>query len=107
VSVPVGAQIAVNQVTQSGSIVTVDGAGFSSLTVINLFNLQGDQVLNLGGLNTDGSPMIPINLVNDTEITFSLPAGAVSGPGYVHALNPPFIPYTSSGNSSGGSFEVM
>jgi hypothetical protein len=107
VSVPIGAQIAVNQVTQEGSTVTVDGSGFSSLTVINLFNLQGDQVVNLGGLDADGSVLIPINLVSETELTFSVPAGAVSGPGYVQALNPPFIPYTSSGNSSGGSFELM
>jgi hypothetical protein len=43
VSVPIGAQIAVNGVVQMGSVVTVSGEGFSNLTVINLFNFQGGQ----------------------------------------------------------------
>ncbi len=46
VSVPIGAQITVSSVTQSGSTITVNGAGFSTLTVMNLFNGG----VNLGGL---------------------------------------------------------
>jgi hypothetical protein len=100
VSVPIGARIAVNGVAETGSAVTVFGAGFSSLTV------QGGAVVNLGGLNPDGSPIIPINFDSDSQISFSLPAGAVAGPAYVQALNPPFIPFTSSGNDPGGAFEA-
>ena len=51
VSVPLGARINVTKVTQSGSTVTVDGTGFSTLTVINLFNTQAGKTVNLGGLN--------------------------------------------------------
>jgi hypothetical protein len=40
VSVPLAARINVTKVTQSGSTVTVEGTGFSTLTVINLFNTQ-------------------------------------------------------------------
>ena len=106
VSVPIGAQIAISRISQVGSTVTVTGSGFSSLTVVNLFNLQSGEVVNLGGLNAGGSPMIPISLISDTEITFTVPAGVVAGPAYVQALNPPFIPFTSSGNSTAGAFEV-
>ena len=74
------------------------------LTVINLFNSQPSGVVNLGGLNPDGSSLIPLNIVNDTEFAFSLPVGAVLGPAYVQAINPPFVPYSSSGNDAGGSF---
>jgi hypothetical protein len=107
VSVPIGAPIAISEVSQAGSTVTVTGAGFSDLTVINFFNLQAGEVVNLGGLNASGTALIPINLISDTEISFSVPAGAVSGPAYVQALNPPFIPFTSSGNASAGAFEVI
>ena len=40
-SAPIGAQISVTSVTQVGSIITVNGTGFSTLTVINFFNKQG------------------------------------------------------------------
>ncbi len=103
VSVPIGARIAVSGVAQTGSTVTVFGAGFSSLTVINLFNLQGGAVVNLGGLNPGGGPIIPLRLDSDS---FTLPAGVVAGPAYVQALNPPFIPFTSSGSDPGGTFEA-
>ena len=38
VSVPIGAAITVTSVTQSGATITVNGTGFSTLTVINFFN---------------------------------------------------------------------
>jgi hypothetical protein len=103
VSVPIGARISINSVTQSGATVTVKGTGFSNLTVINLFNNQGGSVVNLGGLDSSGKANIVITFVSDTQLTFTLPAG-VSGAAYVQALNPPFIPFTSSGNSPGGAF---
>ena len=106
VSVPIGQRIAVTSVSQSGSVVTVDGTGFSSITVINLFNLQGGSQINLGGLNSAGAPRIPLTPIDETRFTFSLPAAAVPGPGYVQALNPPFVPFTNSGTGPGGSFTV-
>ncbi len=106
VSVPIGAQISLDSVSQSGATVTVNGSGFSALTVINLFNLQGGTVVNLGGLTTAGAPAIALTLISDTQMTFTLPAAIVAGPAYVQVLNPPFIPFTSSGNAGGGAFDV-
>lgn len=104
VSVPVGAEIAIESVTQNGPAVVVHGAGFSSFTVINLFNVQAGAVVNLGGLNPDGSAKIPLSENSDTLISFKLPAGIVAGPAFVQLLNPPFIAFTSSGNSPAGAF---
>jgi Beta-propeller repeat len=104
VSAPIGAQIMVSSVGQVGSLITVNGAGFSTLTVINFFNKQGAVAVNLGGLKPDGTPKIPLVVVNENKFTFTKPAGAMAGPSYVQALNPPFVPFTSSGNGPGGSF---
>lgn len=104
VSVPVGAAMAINRIAQNGPVMIVSGTGFSSVTVMNLFNQQGSVVVNLGGLNPDGSPKIPLSRNSDGQIIFSLPAGTVPGPAYVQLLNPPFIPFTSSGNSPSGAF---
>ena len=104
VSVPIGALLTVSSVTQSGSTVTVNGTGFSVLTVINLFNKQGAGAVNLGGLNPGGSAKIPLTVVSDTRFTFAVPAGAVTGPAYVQVLNPPFIASSSSGNDPDGAF---
>jgi hypothetical protein len=106
VSVPIGAKISVKSVTEAGGIITVNGTGFSKLTVINLFNTQGATVVNLGGLGAGGNPKIALTVVSDTKFTFSRPAGAVAGPSYVQALNPPFVPFSSSGNAPGGAFTL-
>ncbi|HEY2104772.1 MAG TPA: hypothetical protein VGH29_03245, partial [Candidatus Binataceae bacterium] len=103
VSVPIGARIAVTSAIQSGTRVTVDGSGFSRLTVINFFNLQGSRAVNLGGIR-GGAPAIPITVAGSTRFTFTVPSGAIPGPAYVQALNPPFVPFTSSGNDPGGAF---
>jgi hypothetical protein len=71
--------------------------------VINFFNKQGVVVVNLGGI-VGGVSKIPLTLINDTEFRFTKPAGSVAGPAYVQALNPPFVPFTSSGNGPGGGF---
>jgi hypothetical protein len=105
VSVPIGAKISVTKVTQALSKITVDGTGFSTLTVINFFNKQGAIVKNLGGLMA-GKPKIPISFVNETQFTFSVPVGALAGPSYVQAINPPFVPFTSSDNDPGGAFTL-
>ena len=45
VAAVIGARIGVLSVTQSGSTLTVNGTGFSKLTVINFFNTQGAGVV--------------------------------------------------------------
>lgn len=106
VSVPIGAKISVSSVSQSASTITVNGSGFSTLTVINFFNLQGAVAVNLGGLKANGTAKIPLTLVNSTRFTFMVPMGAIVGPSYGQALNPPFVPFTSSGNDPGGAFTL-
>ncbi len=113
VSVPIGAAVTVKSMSQDGCDVTVTGTGFAvngpglpNLTVINLFNKQGTGVINLGGLNPSGSPRIPLDVSSSTKFSFTVPRGAVTGPAYVQALNPPFVPFTSSGNSPAGAFTL-
>ncbi len=106
VSVPIGQVISVTSVTQAGSTITVNGTGFSTLTVINLFNAQDGGVANLGGLGAGGAPRIPLTLISADQFTFTRPAGAVAGAAYVQALNPPFLAFTSSGNDPGGAFTL-
>jgi hypothetical protein len=114
VSAPIGERISVLSVSQSGSTITVTGTGFftpvppliHALTVINLFNQQAGGVVNLGGLKPDGSPLIPLNFIDDTKFSFTEPAGAIPGAAYVQALNPPFVPFSSSGNDPGGAFTL-
>jgi hypothetical protein len=106
VSVPIGARILVTKVTQTGGTLTVDGAGFSTLTVINFFNAQAEGTVNLGGLTAAGAAKIPITLINSTRFTFTEPKGATPGPAFVQALNPPFVPFTSSGNDPCGAFAL-
>ena len=62
--------------------------------------------MNLGGLKAGGAPKIALTVVNANQFTFTGPAGAVAGPSYVQALNPPFVPFTSSGNAPGGAFTL-
>jgi hypothetical protein len=104
VSVPIGQQISVTSVSQSGTTITVNGTGFSTRTVINFFNTQSTGVVNLGGFAPGGAPNIPLTFVNSDRFEFTQPAAAVAGASYVQALNPPFVPFTSSGNDPGGSF---
>ena len=106
VSVPIGQALSVSLVTQSGDTITVNGTGFSTLTIINFFNRQGSATVNLGGLGTGGAPRIPLTVVNSTTLTFSRPISAVAGAAYVQAVNPPFVPYTSSGTGAGGAFTL-
>jgi len=107
VSVPIGAPIGITSITQNVGIVTVNGSGFSALTVINLFNLQGGGATNLGGLYaTNGRARLPLTIVSPTQFTFAAPPGGIPGPAFVQALNPPFIPYTSTGNDPDGAFSM-
>jgi hypothetical protein len=105
VSVPIGAKINVTSVTQLGSTITVNGAGFSTRTVINFFNTQPGGVINMGGL-AGGAPNIKLTFINAQRFTFTVPPGAAPGASYVQALNPPFVPFSSSGNAPGGAFTL-
>ena len=100
----IGKKITVTSVTQSGTTVTVNGEGFSPLTVINLFNRQGNAMVNLGGLTSVGQAKIPLTLVSSQKMTFKVPANAQTGSAFVMAINPPFFGFASSGSSPGGSF---
>jgi outer membrane protein assembly factor BamB len=112
VSVPVGAGVTVSGVKQTGCTVAVNGTGFAvsgmglpPFTVINLFNRQGDVAVNLGGLTAAGNPKIALKVGSANHFTFS-PAGVGFEPGasYVQVLNPPFVPFSSSGNTANGAF---
>jgi hypothetical protein len=104
VSALVGAVPSIASVSVSGGEVTLLGTGFSCLSVINLFNLQGTTVVNLGGLAGGGQRAIPLQFISASELRFQVPAGAVAGPAFVEVLNPPFIPFSSSGNDPDGGF---
>ena len=114
VSVPIGAGVTVASIKQTGCMVTVDGTGFAvngpglaDLTVINLFNRQASGAVNLGGIS-GGAAKIPLSVATSTEFTFSLSGtGFVPGLSYVQVLNPPFLPFTSSGNGPGGAFTAV
>ena len=106
VAAPIGALVHVFLVKQTGSTLTVTGSGFSTLTVINFFNRQGDTTKAFGGLDASGHPVIPLTLLSDTMFTFTVPAGAIPGLSYVQAVSPPFVPFSSSGNDPGGSFTL-
>jgi subtilisin family serine protease len=100
----IGARPAITSVSVSGATVTVNGAGFSVISVINLFNLQGGSVVNLGGYGPGGVAQVPLTLVNDTRFTFTRPAGAAAGQAFVEVLNPPYTPFSSSGSDPDGAF---
>jgi hypothetical protein len=65
VAAVLGARPAITAVTLSGSTVTVEGAGFCIDSVINLYNLQGSAVVNLGGFGPDGGPRIPLDVFEE------------------------------------------
>ena len=106
VSVVIGQELRVTGVSQSARRLTVFGSGFSTLTIINLFNVRSGMTVNLGGVGPDGKPKIPFTLMNQSLLEFTLPATAVPGPAYVQALNPPFVSFTSSGNEPGGAITL-
>jgi outer membrane protein assembly factor BamB len=112
VSVAVGARVTVSGVKQTGCSVAVNGTGFAvsgaglpPFTVINLFNRQGGGAVNLGGLNPAGNAKIALHVASANQFSFNLAGtGVEPGASYVQVLNPPFVPFTSSGNSVNGSF---
>jgi sugar lactone lactonase YvrE len=105
VSVPIGERIRLDSLSQNGFNITVNGAGFSVRTIISFFNAQAGGVVNLGGI-VNGLSRIPFTLQSPNQMTFAVPDGAVDGPAYVQLLNPPFIPFTSTGSAPAGAFTV-
>ncbi len=106
VSAPIGERIRLDGVSRSGTTITATGAGFSVRTIISFFNAQPGGVVNLGGLVNGTQSLIPFTLVSSHQLTFEIPSGAKSGAAYVQLLNPPFIPFTSTGNSPSGAITV-
>ncbi len=100
--VSIGAPIWVAHVYQSGAVITVEGTGFSSATVVNLY--CGKPFGNLGGLDKAGRPLLPLDVDSDSELRFTVPTKAKAGRCYLEALNPPFLPFSSSYNDPGGGF---
>jgi hypothetical protein len=87
VSVPIGARIIVIKVTQNNSTLTVEGAGFSKLTVINFFNAQ----VNLGGLKSRRLGKDPAHAGQFDEIHLHEAGKGGGGPG-VRAGAQPSLP---------------
>ena len=105
VSAVIGAVPTISRVSMTGGTVTVTGTGFSTISVINLFNKQGTAVVNLGGFGP-GGPKVPLAVTGDTRFTFARPTGAMAGPAFVQVLNPPFIEFSSSGADPDGAFTM-
>ena len=103
VAAVLGARPTITAVTVAGGTVTVTGTGFSVVSVINLFNVQGGGVVNIGGIGPSG-PRVPLTVVSDREFRFAIPAAAVPGRAFVQVLNPPFIAFASSGADPDGAF---
>jgi ELWxxDGT repeat protein len=99
-------QPAITSVNVTGPTVTVTGAGFSTLSVINLYNAQGGGVVNLGGLLGTGAPQIPLTVTSENQFSFTVPPGAVAGAAYVQVLNPPFNPFGTSDDDPDGAFTI-
>jgi ELWxxDGT repeat protein len=106
VTVAVGARPTIARVIQRGNVITINGTGFSSLSVVNLFNEQSGGVVNLGGLNSGGTAQIPLTFLTAERVQFTLPVGAASGAAFVQVLNPPFTPFFSSGDDPDGVFTM-
>ncbi len=98
--------LSVVKVTQEGSTILVIGSGFTHQTAINFFHRDADKVMNAGGLDPAGTPLIAVTVHSPTLLSFAVPADVPSGLTYVQAVNPPFTDNVNSGSGSGGSFEL-
>jgi hypothetical protein len=107
VSAPIGERLELDGISQSGPTITAIGAGFSVRTIISFFNSQPSGVVQLGGFNSAGQSLIPFTFVSSNQLSFQVPVGAVSGVSYIQLLNPPFIAFTSTGDSPNGSINLV
>lgn len=106
VAVAVGEPLTVTAVDVQGSTIAVTGTGFNPLTVLNLFAASGGTLVNAGGLTQQGVPRIQLTVIDAHHLTFERPSGLDAGAAYVQAINPPFIPFSTSGSGPGGRFEL-
>ena len=104
VSIPIGEAVTVSSVTVNGNTIDVTGSGFNDdLTVINFFAARNGQLQNLGGLAENGVPRIVLNVTSSTHLAFQRPPAVDAGNAFVEAINPPYIPFTSSGAGASGA----
>ena len=108
VSVPIGQAITVTvRSSQTGSMITVDWN--------RLLNPDRHQLLQparrrsrsiwAGLTATHAEDSADLDQLDDVHVQQARRA-AVAGPSYVQALNPPFVPFTSSGSGPGGAFTL-
>ncbi len=83
----------------------MEGAGFSTATVVNLY--CGQPFENLGGLDKAGRPVLHLEIDGDSELRFVVPRKAKAGACYLEALYPPFLPFSSSYTDPGGAFILL
>ncbi len=102
-----GTGIAVNSkpAVLNGGTLAVSGTGFSTLSVINFFTVGGT---NHCGLSVGGTALCPITLQSDTDFTVQRPASmdGYSGPAFIQVLNPPFVPFSSTGEDPDSAFTL-
>lgn len=102
VFVPIGDPPDIASVSQSGSTITVAGTNFANGAVVNFFNRRPNgSVMNLGG------PGLVATVLSPTQLRFQVPQNAVPGACFIQIVNPPFIPFTSSGSDPDGSFTLQ
>lgn len=108
VAAVLGEILSIDSVLVTGADVDVTGTGFSDLTVGNLFarSIASGDVENFGGFEEFGLPRLPLTVSSDGALEFTVPADAMSGPALLHLLNPPFIPFSSSGVGPAGEFTI-
>ncbi|MBK7975337.1 MAG: hypothetical protein IPK07_19320 [Deltaproteobacteria bacterium] len=104
VSIPIGEPVSVSAVSVNGNTLEVTGTGFNDdLTVVNFFAARNGQLQNLGGLAENGVPRIILNVTSSTQLSFQRPPAVDAGNAFVEAINPPYIPFTSSGSGASGA----
>lgn len=85
--------VSIERITLEGSSVIVEGSGFSSRSVLNLFADQEEGMILLGGHDPDGRPRIAFTLSGPRRLSFVLPARAAYRPAYLQIVNPPFLSF--------------
>ncbi len=98
------ARPSINQVRQEGSTILVAGNGFTPLSVVNFFIKRDGGDVNLGGIDSDDSPVIDVTLEGPTSLSFTVPQAALPGPCYVQVTKPPFTDANNSGTGPSGLF---
>jgi hypothetical protein len=107
--ISLGAPLRVRHVYQSGAWIIVEGSGFEAFTRINLYKSkfpvsQHQPPASLGGADNSGRPKIPVDIKSHSRFMFKIPENAGAGEWYVEALNPPYLPFSSSYADTGGAF---